>query len=64
MQNSIEYGWEVCRMIITKKLDNKLVKEIKRIEKTAYPKQMRALQGENAQGIMEYCRDEENKKLS
>lgn len=47
-------------MLVTKKLDNKLAKEIKRIEKTAYPKQMRALQGENAQGILEYCRDEEN----
>ena len=47
-------------MLKTKKLDKVLAKEIKRIEKTAYPKQMRALQGENAQGILEYCRDEEN----
>ena len=47
-------------MIITKKLDNKLAKEIKKIEKTAYPKAMWTLQWENAQGIMEYCRDEEN----
>ena len=47
-------------MLKTKKLDKVLAKEIKRIEKNAYPKQMRALQGESVEGILEYCRDEEN----
>ena len=47
-------------MLVTKKLDNKLAKAIKKIEKKAYPKAMWTLQWENAEGIMDYCKETED----